>query len=842
MHSSEKNEKKKDSNDTETLNVGENRNEETKLNNSEEEKGKNEKKDLIDQNSQIMTGKKEEHNNVSESKRKNENDIEEEVKEQSNKEEEATPKSAEYNTEENKHKEKGEGTDTEEETLEEEKKDKQQIQEEEIKKQKQNAVSETPRIRLRTRNQISERESNLAGGSNIETRTERELERDEEEKDACAKCKKKVVNKGVHCGICDRWFHYKCEETTEENVDEQYPGKVPYVCTKDRKKIEEEETRLLKIKYEEMLQENNSLQEKYKAMKKKSKEIEKNYSEIKEIHQRTQTNMENIKKELQKTKQERDNTKSEIETLRNLNRIQVQAVPDKENEIRRLTAIIGKEKELTENMKKQIVELQSENKMMKERNRTKTVEIENGVTQLMVTDNAMMKIEIQKLNTEIQQERNAHKGKNKEIEQLKTEITKIKNEQEKFKIAASQEESENNRKLREISTEKENLEKQITSLKHLNIQIEHQLMQNGQEEKREDKNREQNRQQTIQEKEKINRSEQETEKEVKSERKCYACDSKGHLINHCKKRNNIYVVYNEKRMNEREIRNIMEDYGMVKNIKLKDNNNKTYNEALICFETEEIAQRAIIDINQYPGWKAAIYSYRQIGQNSTGRQRQEETNEKMDVRKRTEDKLQQQELAKNKEPIQKEDSTGTNFEGNKEEREIECLACGKKGHKIRECIEQQNIYVVNLNQDVKTQREIQDEMRQYGKIKSIKIRERYGYETNEAMICFTTKREAEKAIIELRKGSEWRAEMYNNRYTQKIERNITGTRENIENDKNKGKIDSQGNNQQQDQINERQEKEQQQQHKNGMQEEIIILKNDINEIKESIKKLLENKQ
>ena len=80
-------------------------------------------------------------------------------------------------------------------------------------------------------------------------------------------------------------------------------------------------------------------------MKKKVNEMGKSYSELKDIHQRTKSNMENIKKELQKMKQEKETRNHEIETLRKLNKIQIQAVPDKEKEIRKLTTIIEKEKE-----------------------------------------------------------------------------------------------------------------------------------------------------------------------------------------------------------------------------------------------------------------------------------------------------------------------------------------------------------------------------------------------------------------------------------------------------------------------------------------------------------------
>ena len=79
-------------------------------------------------------------------------------------------------------------------------------------------------------------------------------------------------------------------------------------------------------------------------MKKKVKQVEKSYSEFKDIHQRTKNNMENMKKELHKMKQEKETSNHEIETLRKLKKIQTQAVPQKEQEIRRLTTIIEKEK------------------------------------------------------------------------------------------------------------------------------------------------------------------------------------------------------------------------------------------------------------------------------------------------------------------------------------------------------------------------------------------------------------------------------------------------------------------------------------------------------------------
>ena len=80
---------------------------------------------------------------------------------------------------------------------------------------------------------------------------------------------------------------------------------------------------------------------------------------------------------------------------------------------------------------------------------------------------------------------------------------------------------------------------------------------------------------------------------------------------------------------------------------------------------------------------------------------------------------------------------------------MEFHACGLKDHKIKECQKKQNIYIVNLKKTVKSKLEIQEKMQQHGNIKSIKVRrDRHGYGINEAMLCYTTQKEAEEAITQ----------------------------------------------------------------------------------------------
>ena len=116
------------------------------------------------------------------------------------------------------------------------------------------------------------------------------------------------------------------------------------------------------------------------------------------------------------------------------------------------------------------------------------------------------------------------------------------------------------------------------------------------------------------------REQAEAEKNSKSGandgKNCHACDSSEHLIRTCTKQRNIFVTYKGRReITERDMINIMEEYGTIKRLKVCNKIHANNGKALICFETKEQAQRAIADINQYPGWKASLYytgKYRKI--------------------------------------------------------------------------------------------------------------------------------------------------------------------------------------------------------------------------------------
>ena len=199
----------------------------------------------------------------------------------------------------------------------------------------------------------------------------------------------------------------------------------------------------------------------------------------------------------------------------------------------------------------------------------------------------------------------------------------------------------------------------------------------------------------------------------------------------------------------------MEEYGTIKRLKVYNNIHTSNNKALVCFETKEEAQRVIADINRYPEWKALLYhsghkiqENREDGQNDTNNLAEEKNSKKIQTY--------HQRLENNNEEIIAIHNMDT--------KEIECHACELKGHKIKECQTKQNIYIVNLKKTLRSKLEIQEKMQQYGNIKNIKVRrDRYCYEINEAMVCYTTQKEAEEAISQINKGTEWHAEIYQNR-------------------------------------------------------------------------------
>ena len=68
---------------------------------------------------------------------------------------------------------------------------------------------------------------------NINSELAQEENSDISNRDICPLCNRPAKT-GVECGICSRWFHYKCEGTTEERVLIQKPHEMHYICKKGK--------------------------------------------------------------------------------------------------------------------------------------------------------------------------------------------------------------------------------------------------------------------------------------------------------------------------------------------------------------------------------------------------------------------------------------------------------------------------------------------------------------------------------------------------------------------------------------------------------------------------------
>ena len=88
------------------------------------------------------------------------------------------------------------------------------------------------------------------------------------------------VKTGVQCAYCQRWFHFKCENTTEEQVLKEYSAEQQYICTQDQY-----QTFAFSVSEVEEIKE---LKEKYEHAKEKQIEMERIDDELKVKYQKKQ--------------------------------------------------------------------------------------------------------------------------------------------------------------------------------------------------------------------------------------------------------------------------------------------------------------------------------------------------------------------------------------------------------------------------------------------------------------------------------------------------------------------------------------------------------------------------
>ena len=135
----------------------------------------------------------------------------------------------------------------------------------------------------------------------------------------------KYVKTGVQCGYCQKWFYFKCENTTEKQVSKEYPAEQQYICMQDQHQKFES---TLQFQYQQKTEEKKQ-KEKYENAKGKQTEMERIYNELKVKYQQETKNSEQLQKEIDRANQVKQTSEEFIKSLKNLTPIRLETVPDK---------------------------------------------------------------------------------------------------------------------------------------------------------------------------------------------------------------------------------------------------------------------------------------------------------------------------------------------------------------------------------------------------------------------------------------------------------------------------------------------------------------------------------
>ena len=93
----------------------------------------------------------------------------------------------------------------------------------------------------------------------------------------------KYVETGVQCGSCYRWYHYKCEGTTEKEIKKLYHEETHYICKKNQNSDS-----IIKYKNQYELQQKDveTIKRINERIMKENEEIKRQFDQLNEQHQK----------------------------------------------------------------------------------------------------------------------------------------------------------------------------------------------------------------------------------------------------------------------------------------------------------------------------------------------------------------------------------------------------------------------------------------------------------------------------------------------------------------------------------------------------------------------------
>ena len=209
------------------------------------------------------------------------------------------------------------------------------------------------------------------------------------EQEICMRCNKDIET-GVQCGSCYRWHHYMCEGTTEKEIKKLYPEETHYICKKDQNS---ESVIKWKNQYKLKQGEVETIKKINERIIKEKEEIKRQFDQLKKQHQKDKQKEQQKENEITKISQEKKILEAVVKTLGNCDRIKINHLSDKDQQIKDLK-----------------IQLQKE----------------TDTGKLLLRDNVEMKSKISTQEIILKQKEREEKERKNELNDIKKEIDKIK--------------------------------------------------------------------------------------------------------------------------------------------------------------------------------------------------------------------------------------------------------------------------------------------------------------------------------------------------------------------------------------------------------------------------------
>ena len=216
----------------------------------------------------------------------------------------------------------------------------------------------------------------------------------------------------------------------------RYPEETHYICEKHQNS---ESIIKWKNQYESKQREVETIKRINERIMKEKEEIKRQFDQLKEQHQKDKQKEQQKENEITKISQEKKILEAVVKTLGNCDRIKINHASDKDQQIKDLQIQLQKEKD---------------------------------TGKILVKDNVEMKSKISTQEIILKQKEEEEKARENELNEIKKKIEKIKGEDQQQTKHSNIEKEKNIKIIKKLQEEKNNLEKQMSDLRTLHLNLE----------------------------------------------------------------------------------------------------------------------------------------------------------------------------------------------------------------------------------------------------------------------------------------------------------------------------------------------------------------------------------